>query len=118
LSMIMEHPDFAAEKFRRLRIVGYGGSPIPSSVQARFMEHFPEVDMMQLYGMTEGSATVTSLTPADHRRGGARIGSVGRAIPGVRVRIQDPVTDEIRPKGSAGEIVVKSPVVMKEYWNR
>ncbi|WP_051267570.1 long-chain-fatty-acid--CoA ligase [Nakamurella lactea] len=118
LGMIMDHGDFAPEKFSRLRIVGYGGSPLPSSIQSRFMRYFPAADMMQLYGMTEGSATVTCLTPADHRAGGARIGSVGRAIPGVRVQIHDPDTDELLPTGSVGEIVMKSSVVMKEYWNR
>ncbi|MGD9742214.1 MAG: class I adenylate-forming enzyme family protein, partial [Dongiaceae bacterium] len=46
-----------------------------------------------------------------------RLGSAGREMPGVEVRIHGP-DDRPLPPGQMGEIVVRSDLVMKGYWNR
>jgi long-chain acyl-CoA synthetase len=61
------------------------------------------------YGLTETSPIVTANVPG-HRK----MGSVGRALPGVRVVIDGPATDGRRE----GEIVVYGPNVMRGYHNR
>ena len=45
-------------------------------------------------------------------------GSVGRPLPGLRVKIIDPETDEPLPHGEAGLLLVKGPNVMQGYLNR
>lgn len=115
LAMVLDHPDFAPEKFSALRCIGYGGSPMPSALQARVLDLFPDVELVQLYGMTETSAVLTCLRPSDHRAGGDRVRSVGRPLPGVRIRIQDPETDAVLPAGQAGEIVAQSGSAMVGY---
>jgi acyl-CoA synthetase (AMP-forming)/AMP-acid ligase II len=74
-----------------LRVLQYGASPIHPATLRRAMEALPGVDFLDLYGQTEGSP-ITALTPADHRRAAAGdehlLQSVGRAAPGVDVRIE------------------------------
>ncbi len=56
--------------------------------------------MFELYGQTECTALGTSNTENDHR-----IGSVGKPLPGVSVKLSD-----------EGEILIKSPGVVQGYW--
>lgn len=68
---------------------------------------------MEGYGLSEASPVVTT----NHFRGTKKIASIGRAIPGVEVKIFND-NDQEFPWGEIGEIVVKGPNVMKGYYNR
>jgi acyl-CoA synthetase (AMP-forming)/AMP-acid ligase II len=74
-----------------LRVLQYGAAPIHPDTLRRAMAALPGVDFLDLYGQTEGSP-ITALTPDDHRRAAAGdehlLQSVGRAAPGVEVRIE------------------------------
>ncbi len=78
---------------RTLRIMQYGASPIHPDTLRTAMAQLPGVDFLSLYGQTEGSP-ITWLSPQDHRLAAAGrdelLQSVGRAAPGVEVRICDP----------------------------
>jgi long-chain acyl-CoA synthetase len=67
------------------------------------------IEIYEGYGLTETSPVVTTNSPG-HRK----FGSVGRALPGVRVEIDTRVTDDHK----TGEIVVYGPNVMVGYHNR
>ena len=74
-----------------LRVLQYGAAPIHPATLRRVLATVPDVSLVNIYGQTEGSP-ITSLTPADHRRIAAEgrddlLESVGRAAPGVEVRI-------------------------------
>lgn len=81
-----------------LRVIGYGGSPIHPDTMRRIQTAMPEVDFVNLFGQTEGSP-LTVLTPDDHRAAAAGreelLKSVGRAAPGVELRIHDPGPDGV-----------------------
>jgi acyl-CoA synthetase (AMP-forming)/AMP-acid ligase II len=88
-----------------LRVMQYGASPIHPETLRSAMAQLPGVDFLSLYGQTEGSP-VTWLSPADHRLAAADreelLWSVGRAAPGVDVRIR-------QPDGSgAGEVLARA----------
>jgi long-chain acyl-CoA synthetase len=86
-----------------LRYIVSGGSPLPTDVAEEVLNRLPQIEIREGYGLTESAALVTSTPP-----GGSRLGSVGRAAPGVEVRIDG--EDEV------GEICVRSQGVMLGYW--
>ncbi len=90
---------------RTLRVMQYGASPIHPDTLRTAMGQLPGAGFLTLYGQTEGSP-ITWLSPADHRLAAAGreelLASVGRAAPGVDVRIAD-------PDGSgAGEVIARA----------
>jgi len=92
--------------FPTLRVLQYGGSPIHPDTLRSVLAELPGVDLVNLFGQTEGSP-ITCLTPEDHRRivrDGRHdlLASVGRPVPGVEVRIEAP--DEC----GVGEVVARA----------
>lgn len=90
---------------RTLRVMQYGASPIHPDTLRTAMGQLPGAGFLTLYGQTEGSP-VTWLSPEDHRLAAAGreelLASVGRAAPGVEVRVAD-------PDGSgAGEVMARA----------
>jgi long-chain acyl-CoA synthetase len=67
------------------------------------------IEVYEGYGLTETSPIATA-NYIGHRK----IGSVGPAIPGVRVEIDNQVTGD----GTVGEIIIHGPNVMREYYGR
>jgi len=84
-----------------VRIVGCGGASLPSRLERIFWA--AGIKIINMYGLTETSPIITiNRTHKD----GAKLGSVGRVIEGVEVRIADD-----------GEILCKGPNVMVGYYN-
>jgi len=77
----------------------------------------PDLQIGQGYGMTESSSVLTYLPSKQHFAGNPRLRSVGRAVTGVELSIQD---DEgnILPTGENGEVCAKAGNYMTEYWNQ
>ncbi|HEX6311367.1 MAG TPA: AMP-binding protein [Acidimicrobiia bacterium] len=117
IGMLLAHPDFAPERMASLEILTYGASPMPRPVLESLLSMFPDLGVYQGYGMTESSAVLTSLGPAEHRRGGDLLTSAGRPLLGVVVSIQDG-TGRILPPGETGEVCARAGNFMREYWNR
>jgi acyl-CoA synthetase (AMP-forming)/AMP-acid ligase II len=116
IQMTMEHPDMRPEALTSLECVFYGGSPIPPAVLARLAEVAPNAGLVQIYGMTE-AATLTYLSPDDHRAGGVRLASCGRPLPGIALCIHGPDGQPVA-RGETGEICVRAGVVMTRYHDR
>jgi long-chain acyl-CoA synthetase len=117
LGMMVNHPDFTTERLATLRYLAYGASPMPEALLERLKSLLPGVQLAQGYGMTEASAMLTTLTPADHERGGDILRSAGRALPGIRLSIQDADGNKL-PQGDIGEVCAQGGNFMVEYWNR
>ncbi len=105
-----------------LRTISYGGARMPVPVLERALALFPGVGFVNAYGLTETSSSIAVLGPEDHRLAlassdpavRARLGSVGRPLPGVEVEIRD---DDGRPlpAGQRGEIWVRGEQVSGRY---
>ncbi len=65
-----------------------------------------------MYGATEASARLTYLEPERYRQ---KIGSIGKPIPGVTLRILDEDGRQI-PAGRTGELVASGSNIMQGYW--
>ncbi|MBA4284842.1 MAG: fatty-acid--CoA ligase [Xanthomonadaceae bacterium] len=120
-AMLQAFVDFPASKARNLgsvRRIMYGASPASEALLDRTQALLPQVSLMQVYGMTEMSAVMTALPPADHvTRTANRLRSGGRASYHVQVRIVDE-HDVEKPRGEVGEIIAKGPNVMIGYLNK
>ncbi len=88
-----------------LRMIISGAAPLAGEV-AKGMNDFGII-MLQGYGLTETSPVLAAESPEN-----LRAGSVGKALPRVEIKIEDPDDDGI------GEIVVKGPNVMLGYLNQ
>ena len=112
-------PDVAARRYDALRLIVYGASPIAAETLRRAIEVF-QCGFAQGYGMTETSAVLTILTPADHERALAGrpelLLSAGRPLLGTDLRIVDEQDRPVSP-GTIGEIVGRGPQLMSGYWN-
>jgi long-chain acyl-CoA synthetase len=105
-----------------LRHLAYGGGPIHRAVVERALARFPGVDFVNAYGLTETSSTVALLDPDDHRIAAAsadpgvraRLGSVGRPLPGIDVRIVGDDGGEL-PPGDVGTITIAGAQVSAHY---
>lgn len=97
-----------------LRYICFGGGTISLDVLKKVSKWLPNVGIVQTYGQTEASPRITCLLPQDSER---KIGSVGRPIPGVRVKVVDEDGKEL-PANCRGEIVVKGDNIMKGYYKR
>ncbi len=98
---------------RRL-YVGGASFKMPDKLAAR--EQLPGVDFYYQYGLTEGGPIVTRLRPEDMFREELD-GSIGQEFLLTEVSIRDEDGHEL-PLGTPGEICVKSPGVMRGYFNR
>lgn len=89
-----------------------GGQTIAPAVVEKW-ENVAGCPLIELWGMTEISGLGATVLPfSDHPKG-----SIGVALPGVEIRIADidnPAEDA--PNGVAGELMVRGPIVMIEYF--
>jgi len=65
-----------------------------------------------MYGQTEGTARLSYLPPEFLE---TKLASIGKGIPGVKLRVLDESGEEVRP-GEVGEIVAEGDNVTKGYW--
>ena len=111
---ILEVPEDerAAVDLSSLRHVIHGGAPCPTSVKERIIAAFPDAEIWELYGASEGGATRVSSAEWLERPG-----TVGRPWPGVEIRIADRVTGDAKPVGEDGLIYVRPARGRFEYHN-
>jgi len=111
---LLDHPDLGRYDLRSVRSIGSGGAPVSPDIQRRLMEAFPgsKGAFAVGYGLSEctGTATMNFAELMEQRPE-----SVGRALPTVEVEIRGP-DGAVLPEGAEGEIHVRGPIVMLEYW--
>ncbi len=115
LARILDHPACHDTDLSSLRVISYGAAAAPVALIRRAMDDWPEVSFANVFGQTETLGAYTTLTPDDHRNP-ARVGSVGRPLPGVELRVVDPATGEDVPTGDEGELWVRSPQNVRQGW--
>ena len=117
LRIMCDHPRAAQTDFSFLETICYGGSMIPLDLLQQAITIFG-CGFAQMYGMTETAGTIAGLAPEDHDvRGNDRMASIGRALPGVDIRILD-ADGHVLPAGEVGEVAIRSPSNMAGYFGR
>jgi fatty-acyl-CoA synthase len=111
----LEHPSFKEFDFTSLRTGIMAGSPCPVEVMKKVQTvmHIPEMTIA--YGMTETSPVSTQCTTDDPLE--RRVSTVGRVHPHVEIKVIDPNTGAVVPRGTPGELCSRGYIVMRGYWN-
>jgi acyl-CoA synthetase (AMP-forming)/AMP-acid ligase II len=89
-----------------------GGERTPESRIRAFMRRFPAARYIDAYGMTETCSGDTMMEPGRELE---KIGSVGSPLRFVEIEIRDDKGNAV-PSGVEGEICIRGPKVMREYW--
>jgi fatty-acyl-CoA synthase len=108
-------PDFDSYDLSTLRTGIMAGSPCPIEVMKQVIERMHMDDVTICYGMTETSPVSTQTTADDSIE--MRTSSVGRVHPHVEIKVVDPDTNTVVPRGTPGELCSRGYLVMLGYWN-
>ncbi|MFE1356629.1 AMP-binding protein, partial [Kitasatospora phosalacinea] len=116
VQLICDQEDVERYDLSSLRSITYGGASSSDALLERAMKALPGAAFSQGYGMTE-TGVLTVLGREEHRVGGPRLRSAGRATPTVELAVVDPA-GELLPAGGVGEVVTRGDHVMLGYWRR
>jgi long-chain acyl-CoA synthetase len=113
ISLLTQFPDLGKYDLTSLEVVGYGGSPIAPELIRDTRKAFPNLKLVQVYGLSE-TGFLTGLQ--DHEHTEERLTSCGRPCPGIDVRVVDESGQDVET-GHPGELVARGANVMRGYWN-
>ena len=112
---MLSHPEFHTFDLSSLRTGMMAGSPCPVEVMKQCVDEMHMGEVTIGYGMTETSPVSTQTSPDDPLD--KRVGTVGRVLPHVQVKIIDPSSGETLGLDEPGELCTKGYSVMLGYWN-
>jgi long-chain acyl-CoA synthetase len=120
INAVLNAPELGRQDLSTLRLIFYGGGPMPPAVLERAMRTLG-CAYTQGYGLTE-TLEATFLTAADHVLDGTpaqrrRLESAGREAIGAEIRIVDDAGSDL-PADAVGEILVRSRSVIDRYWRQ
>ena len=111
---MLQLPEIAKIDLSQLRRVFSGGDPLLPSAIEQMRQRYGWIDIVQVYGLTEGTPIVACGGPGFSRK---RPESVGRAFPFAEVSIRDDQGQPC-PRGELGEIWTRSPANALGYWQK
>lgn len=118
LRQLLDEPTVRDRDYSRLRCILYGASPVSEELLREAMAVFG-CGLCQQYGMTETCGTVVYLPPEDHSLDNhRRMQAAGLPMPGVELRVVDPVTRNRMAVNELGEVETRSVANMVGYWRR
>jgi fatty-acyl-CoA synthase len=110
----LNHPMFGMFDLSSLRTGIMAGSPCPMEIMRRVIEDMHAKDITIAYGLTESSPVMTQTRADDPIE--VKVGTVGRALPGVEVKVWNPEAGRDCAVGEQGELCCRGYNVMKGYY--
>jgi fatty-acyl-CoA synthase len=112
VNILFQEPTFDLYDVSSIRFIIDGGEKMPLPLITKIKEKFPKAWFADAYDLTE---TVSGDTFLEKEKMIAKIGSVGKPVVQLRVRIVDDAGNDV-PPNTLGEIVLRGPKVFKGYW--
>ncbi|HOT03661.1 MAG TPA: AMP-binding protein [Methanolinea sp.] len=111
----LSHPDFPKYSMKTLRTGIMAGSPCPIEVMKEVNRKMNMSEIVIVYGQTETAPGITMTTTRDPLE--RRVSTVGRVFPHTEIKIIDPKSGKVVPRGEIGEICARGYCVMKCYYH-
>jgi len=112
-AILMHKSNFTKYNWDHLRYLTQAGGPMTPALTMKITQAVPQVKIFIMYGQTEASARLSYLEPDMLFE---KIGSIGKAIPGVTLTVRD--NGRVCQPGEVGEIVAQGDNIMMGYWNQ
>ncbi|MDY0278866.1 MAG: AMP-binding protein, partial [Acholeplasma sp.] len=113
---LLNHPEFSGPHLKNLRQAYVGGDYVSPSLKQRFNQVMADnqshAQLLEGYGLTEVVTVCAVNTIFDQK-----MGTVGKPLPGIDIKIIDLETRETLPINESGEIAVSGPTRMNGYLN-
>jgi acyl-CoA synthetase (AMP-forming)/AMP-acid ligase II len=113
IALLLASEQLARRDVSSVKTVMFGGAPTPPAQIEALTEALPGAMLLNGYGLTEAGGSICVLPPGEAAR---RPGSVGKPLPGVRVRVVDPAGTDL-PSGEVGEILLHIAAGERAYFN-
>jgi acyl-CoA synthetase (AMP-forming)/AMP-acid ligase II len=111
--LLRKSESFKKTEFPNLRYVTQAGGKLHTVFIKEFKESFPKTNFIVMYGQTEATARLSYL-PVE--RLSDKLGSIGKGIPGVILKVINENKEEVKP-GEVGEIIAKGDNIMLGYYH-
>lgn len=113
--MLLDAPSVDSVDLSSIRTITCGAAPVDETMLGRLTAAFPNAELIQTYGLSEATATVTIQPPAEVAV--SPVGSAGVPLSDTQIELRDEYGVSLMPAGEAGEIWVRGPQVSDGYHN-
>jgi acyl-CoA synthetase (AMP-forming)/AMP-acid ligase II len=93
--------------------VSIGSAPLAPATLKKLQDRMPQASVINSYGLTEAGPAFITMPKEEAAN---RVGSVGKPMAPMEVKVVDPDTDEIRAANDVGELLVRLPGKRREYY--
>jgi acyl-CoA synthetase (AMP-forming)/AMP-acid ligase II len=111
--LITASPRFAGADLSGPMAVSIGSAPLAPATLKKLQDHMPQASVINSYGLTEAGPAYITMPKEEAEK---RIGSVGKPMPPMEVKVVDPDTDDILAPHATGELLVRLPGKRREYY--
>jgi long-chain acyl-CoA synthetase len=111
MTLLLQHAETETRDTSSLKTVFVSAAPVPIELAEAFEKKF-DCEVLEAYGQTEAAPAIALMRPGLTKKAG----STGLPLPGVELRIEDDDHNELTT-GETGEIVARSPGIMRGYHN-
>jgi acyl-CoA synthetase (AMP-forming)/AMP-acid ligase II len=112
--LMAEYPDTGQFDLSSLKFITFSGAKTPKLVYQKLTKAFGHIRFINTYGMSEAGSRISIAAPDPSE---FPVESVGRPIPGVKVKITDD-SGKVLPPEYIGEVEVKGSGIFKGYFNQ
>ena len=111
--LITANPRFDTADLSGPTAVSIGSAPLAPATLKKLQDKMPQASVINSYGLTEAGPAFITMPKEEAAN---RIGSVGKPMAPMEVKVVDPDTDELRAANEVGELLVRLPGKRREYY--
>lgn len=111
-NFLLQVPNYEKYDLSSVKRCGYGAAPMPTALLQQVMKLFRHEQFFNMCGLTEAGPGGVLLLPDEHK---TKMGAGGKAMLCTEVRVVNERGEDVAPF-ETGEFIIKSEMVMKEYY--